>query len=294
MNMTDNLPSLKSLQAFEAVARFQSVTLAARELCVTQSAVSHQVRNLEDYLQTRLFERKGPKLLLTDYGQLLYRDMSQAISLIKRSVGGLRAAHRSATIGVLVRPHFAMNWLSKRIGKLSALYPDLDLYFHHTNEAADFSNAHIHISIEWRHIDDVEQHMKLLLRGSLTPACHPDLLHNPGLSTPATLAHHTLLHETDERAWREWLRMAGEPNLQPKRKEFYEDTNVRQQAAMVGVGVALVCPDLVAEDVVAGRLIFPFDIHLNTWSYYLIIPPDRMMIPDVERFSNWIENAVLV
>ncbi len=290
--MDGNLPPLKSLRAFEAVARHKSVTLAAQELSVTQSAVSHQIRNLEDFLQTRLFERKGPKLFLTDDGQLLYQDLSQAISLIKRSVGGLRAARQSSTIGVSVRPHFAMNWLSRRMAGLSALYPHLNLHFHHTNAPADFANPNIHVSIEWRHYNEVETHMKLLIRGDLTPACHPDLLRDPGLSTPAALAHHTLLHESDESAWREWLCVAGEPDLQPKRKEFHEDTNVRQQTAMAGAGVVLVCPALVADDVAAGRLVLPFDIHLNIWSYYLIIPPDRMMIPNVRRFANWIEQEV--
>ena len=291
MSFTDaNLPPLKSLQVFESVARYQSVTQAAQELNVTQSAVSHQIRNLEDFLQTRLFDRNGPKLSLSDDGHLLYHDLSQAITLIKHSVGALRAAHQPETIGVTVRSHFAMNWLSRRVVELSTLYPDLNLHFNHSNTPADFSDPSIHASIEWRRIDEVQAHMRLLFCGNLTPACHPDLLHTPGLKIPADLAHHTLLHESDESVWWEWLRLAGVPRIQPKRKVFYEDTNVRQQSAVAGAGVALVCPELVADDLAAGRLVLPFDIVLDTWSYYLIIPPDRLMIPNVRRFANWIES----
>ncbi len=289
-----NLPPLKSLQVFETVARNQSVTQAAQELNVTQSAVSHQIRNLEDFLQTRLFERKGPKLSLTDDGHLLFHDLSQAITLIKHSVGALRAAHQCDTIGVTVRPHFAMRWLSRRVVEFSTLYPDINLHFNHSNAPADFSDPNIHASIEWRRIDEVQDHMRLLFHGNLTPACHPDLLLTPGLVTPADLVRHTLLHESVESVWWEWLRLAGVPHLQPKRKEFYEDTNVRQQSAVAGAGVVLICPELVADDLAAGRLVLPFDIVLDTWSYYLIIPPDRLMIPNVRHFANWIERQASV
>ena len=149
------LPPLKSLRAFESVARHLSVTAAAEELKVTQSAVSHQVRNLEKSLDTQLFTRVGPKLLLTDEGNLLFADLANAFLLIKRSVGKLRAAKDGSGIGIHVRPHFAMNWLSPRAAELSAKHPRLNLHFYHSNKRADFSDPGIHASIEWRHSSEV-------------------------------------------------------------------------------------------------------------------------------------------
>ena len=286
---SDSLPPLKSLRAFEAVARHLSVTAAAEELKVTQSAVSHQVRNLEKSLDTQLFTRVGPKLLLTDKGNLLFADLANAFSLIKRSVGKLRAARDESGIGILVRPHFAMNWLSPRSAELSTQLPRLNLHFFHSNDSADFSDPSIHASIEWRHISQVTSEMLLLVPGDLTPACHPDLIRRTGLSEPADLADHTLLHETDETAWQEWLQLAGVPELNPKRKEYYEDTNVRQHTAIAGGGVVLVCPRLIQHDIATGKLVLPFDIKLDSYGYYLIISPDSRDTPQVREFARWIE-----
>ena len=128
-----------------------------------------------------------------------------------------------------------------------------------------------------------------LVPGELTPACHPDLIRRTGLSEPADLADHTLLHETDEAAWKEWLLQAGVPDLQPARKEYYEDTNVRQQTAIAGGGVVLVCPQLISQEVAEGKLVLPFDISLNSYGYYFITPPDSRGIPQVCEFARWIE-----
>ncbi|RVU32206.1 MULTISPECIES: LysR family transcriptional regulator [Neptunomonas] len=280
----------KSLLVFEAVTRNCSFTKAAEELNVTQSAISHQVKNLEEFFSIKLLDRSGPVIALTEEGQILYQDLSEAMSLVRRGVGRVKAKTAISPIGISVRPHFAMKWLSPR---LSGTQFGFDFRFYHSNSAADFSDSDIHLSIEWLHVSQVPSNAHLLVEGRLTPACHPDLLEGlEDTQSPALLERFALLHETDATSWREWLTMVGHSELQPLRNEYYSDTNVRQQAAIEKLGFALVCPELVAEDIRKGRLVCPFRHNLPSYSYYLIVPDDRMNISKVRTFVSWLKEQV--
>ncbi len=285
------LPPLNALRAFEAVARHKSFTRAAGELSVSQSAVSHQVRGLESALNLRLLSREGRSVELTREGRLLFADLSDSLARIRRALANLEAVRRATPLGVSVRPHFAMKWLAPRLSRFWQRHPGFDLRFYHTNEMADFTDAQLHVAVEWRHLSEVSADARLLIPGNLTPACGPALLTGGNRPRkPEDLRRHALLHESDERSWLEWLAAAGVPGLQPARQAFYEDTNVRQQAAKEGEGFALVCPELVADEIAAGRLVCPFDIRLETFSYYLLVPPDRFEIPNVRKFVAWLAN----
>jgi len=282
---------LNGLRAFEAVARHKSFTRAAGELNVSQSAVSHQVRGLESALNLRLLSREGRTVELTREGRLLFADLSDSLARIRRAVANLEAVRRATPLGVSVRPHFAMKWLAPRLSRFWQRHPGFDLRFYHTNELADFADAQLHVAIEWRHLSEVSADARMLVPGNLTPACGPALLESAnGPRKPEDLRRHALLHERDERSWLEWLAVAGVPGLEPARMAFYEDTNVRQQAAKEGEGFALVCPELVADEIAAGQLVCPFDIRLETYSYYVLAPQDRLEIPNVRKFVAWLAN----
>ena len=145
------LPPLKSLQAFEAAARIGSFTQAAKELNVTQSAISHQIRNLEDYFGVQLFARDGASFTLTPEGEQLFRGMTKAMALIRRSVADLKSTQKGLPVGLSVRPHFAMKWLAPRLVEFWRHNPGFDLRFHHSDQPADFSDPSLHVSIEWCH-----------------------------------------------------------------------------------------------------------------------------------------------
>ena len=280
----------KSLLVFEAVTRNSSFTRAAEELNVTQSAISHQIRNLEDYFSVKLLDRTGPGIALTPEGEILYADLSEAMALLRRGVSNLKASTSIAPLGISIRSHFAMKWLSPRLGTIDF---NSDFRFYHCNESADFSNADLQIAIEWLHKSEVPDHAQLLVEGRLTPACHPLLLENFSDPTDLELLKNFVwLHENDTTAWGEWLMLAGKPTLKPVRNEYYSDTNVRQQSVMDKQGFALVCPELVQDDIAAGRMVCPFDIHLDSYSYYLVIPPDRMNIAKVRTFVQWLNQQV--
>lgn len=283
------LPPLNGLHAFEVVARKKSFALAAKELGVTASAVSHQVRNLEQFLGVELLWRSGADISMTEEGRTLCDYLGPAFSLIREGSAGVAARTGAVPLGVSLRPHFATRWLGRRMGKLWRKLPGLDIRFLHSNDPADFSDPTIHLSIEWLHVDAVPDHARLVWAGNLTPACSPELVKGSSkLEAPADLANHKLLHEIDERSWREWLAMTGCESLQSAGKLFYQDTNVRHRAVLAGEGVALVCPTLIEDDLRDGLLVRPFDAVLDTYAYYLVVPPGRLEIPAVKPFVDWL------
>ncbi|MGH1542649.1 MAG: LysR family transcriptional regulator [Arenicella sp.] len=284
------LPSLKALQAFEAVARNNSFTLAADELNVTQSAVSHQVKHLEQVLRTTLLVRQGRSFTLSPSGKILLQHLSEAIALMKRGVAESHLAKLSIPLGVSLRSHFASKWLAPRLGSLWRDHVGFDIRFHHSNLPASVNNPGIHLSIEWLHDSEVtSEHIKLV-EGNLTPACHPTVIDAFQLAEPQDLRGCTLLHESNEESWVEWMELAGIGGLDVNRNEYYDDTNVRQQAALEGEGVVLVCPELAKDDIEAGRLVCPFKLSLSTYSYYLVLLANPDELSNVGIFRDWILN----
>lgn len=276
---------LKSILVFEAVTRNKSFTKAADELNVTQSAISHQIKNLEEYFSVKLLDRSGSSIVLTEEGDILYKDLAEAVILVRRGISSLKASTSKAPIGISVRSHFAMKWLSPHMQNANFKF---DFSFHHSNESADFSNSDIQASIEWLHKSKVPDNARLLVAGNLTPACHPAMLERFNIIEPAILEQSVLLHEKNATAWEKWLELANVPNLIPLRNEYYSDTNVRQQASIEKQGWSLVCPKMVEDDIAAGRLVCPFDLYLDGYSYYLIVPDDRMNISRVRNFVYWL------
>lgn len=283
------LPSLRSLQAFEAVARHRSFTSAADELGVSQPAVSLQVRNLEAFLKAQLISRDARTLTLTPIGRTLYNDLSKGLDIVRQSVAFAQGEIQESPLGVFLKPHFAMKWLTPRLPLFSAIYPGQVIHFIHSNGPADLNDESIHISIEFRRFDNTDQFCRLLFPGNLTPAVSPSLLNGSHpIKVPKDLENHRLLHESTERTWPEWLGVAGVPGLKPAGREFYDDTNVRQEAAIAGEGVVLVCPRLVEDDISKGRLVCPFDISIDSFSYYLRISPHAKERRSVRLFANWL------
>ncbi len=286
-------PPLNGIRAFEAVARHRSFTRAATELNVTQSAISHQVRKLEQYLGVALFHRVGNELTVTAEGMNLYPDVHEAFTLIRRSVNTLRQDLAGRPFGLWLRSHFALKWLAPRLVDFWARHPGFDLRLMHSNEPADFTNASIDMAIEWRHIDEPRNNTRLLVEGMMTPACSPALLERgPPITGPEDLRHQALLHEADTVTWQQWLDLAGVPDLKPAANHYFDDTNVRHQAVVEGQGFALVCPSLVRDDLEAGRMACPLDINLETHNYMIVYPPSGQPSLASRKFTTWLLSQV--
>src|SRR5690606_10118629 len=259
--MQNKLPPLNALRAFEAGARHLSFTKAAEELHVTQAAVSHQVKALEEHLGYTLFKRMTRKLALTDQGRSLFPVVSEAFLRIAETADNLRSAGESRTLTVSVTPSFGAKWLVYRLPRFWQKHPEIDLRVHHSIQCADLRYDDVDVAIRFGHGGWDGLASEFMLRVDYTPVCSPALLEGKHpIRRPADLRHHTLLHEDDYDGWTQWLAVAGVNDIDPRRGPVMDDATVIMQTVMDGGGVALGKPSMLGRDLAAGTLVMPFDI----------------------------------
>jgi len=288
--MRRRLPSLTALRAFEAAARHASFTRAADELAVTQTAVSHQIRGLEEDLGLKLFLRDGRRMLLTDAGRELLLPVSDAFDRIDAIADRLRRVDRDAPLTVSVLPSFAAKWLVPRLGRFQAKHPEIDVRLAAEARLADFGRDGVDVAVRagrgpWPGLT-VEQ----FLTEEMFPVCSPRLLAGlVPLERPEDLVHHILLHDDFETGWRMWLEAAGATAVQWSRGPRFSDSSMVIQAAVEGQGVALARGALASLDLAAGRLVRPFSIDLpSDYAYHLVYPPAHAERAKVAAFRAWL------
>jgi LysR family glycine cleavage system transcriptional activator len=287
--MTRRLLPLNALRAFDATSRHMRLSGAAAELHVTPSAISHLIRRLEEDLGVPLFRRVSRRLVLTETGQRLAPGVQEAFARLVKSVDEVRGDAEGGTLTVSLRPHFAVKWLTPRLSRFWEAHPEVELRLHHTIRQVDFASQEADLAIEWGRGERPALECTLLVPGKLTPVCSPALLEGAHpLRTPADLRHHTLLRETDHDSWVEWLALAGEVENAPHHNLYIDDSNVRIQAAVDGQGVELGCIALITDDLAAGRLVMPFDLTLDAFSYYVVHPRRRTLSAKTEVFRRWL------
>ena len=222
--MATRLPPLNALRTFEAAARHLSFTKAADELFVTQAAVSHQIRTLEEHLGTALFRRMNRSLMLTDEGQALLPAVREAFDLLSAGVRRVQDLCCGGVLTISTTPSIAASWLAGRIARFQALHPEVELQLSATARLVDFAREDVDCGIRHGMGDWPGLISQRLFQTALVPVCSPLLLdgRNP-LGCPGDLAHHTLLHALDDPDdWRLWLRAAGIDGVDPKRGLKFE------------------------------------------------------------------------
>lgn len=294
--MTRRLPSLNALRAFEAAARHLSFTRAAGELNVTQAAISHQIKSLEEHLGLPLFRRLNRTMMLTEEGQTLFPAVRDALDGLAEAVERLRARETGGTLTVSTLPSFAVKWLVPRMSRFQDRHPDIDLRISAKEQLADFARDGIDVAVRFGNGTWPGVRAEWLADESLTPVCSPALL--PSLQHPSDLAHATLLHEDmlplrDFPTWKTWLSAAGVTGADPTRGPRFSHTHLMLQAAMDGRGVAIGQLLIVGGDLAAGRLVEPFNFRLPTgFSYYLVYPPALAERPKVLAFRRWVTSEM--
>ena len=284
---------LNGLRAFEVVTRHLTLVGAARELHVTPSAVSHQVRNLERYFGTRLLDKSDGKLVLTREGEMLREDLQAAFGLIDRAISNVMSVTKTGSVGVSATPQFAARWLTPRLAGFWRTRPAFVLEFYHSNEAPDFSESSIDVAILLLHENEREPDDRRLLEARLTPACSPSALSSPvEHMRPVDLIHHSLLHGDGGAQWREWLGVAGVPGLEPRFYEYYQDESVRFEAMLSGEGFVLICPALFRKEIETGAVVCPFDASLGTYAFHVRVPDARLANNNVLSFIQWLSGEV--
>jgi len=288
--MRRRLPSLTALRAFEAAARHVSFTSAAEELNVTQAAVSHQVKVLEDCLGLLLFQRTPRALQLTEEGATLADVTSRSLDRLAEAIEELKATRRQQRIlTVGVTPTFGQFWLSHRLNRFWRRNPDIELRVHHSVSNIDLTkDADIAVRLgrgKWHGLE-----AEYLMQSSFAPYCSPRLLDGPiPLRSPEDLRHHTLLHAYDYELWSEWLRAAGVDGVDFERGPILDDPFVLEHAAVEGRGVALCPMSLLGDYLSDGRLIRPFDANPETeFAFYIVFVSGALKKRKVRAFRDFL------
>jgi LysR family glycine cleavage system transcriptional activator len=297
--MTARLPSLNGLRAFEAAARHLSFTRAALELNVTQTAISHQIKRLEDELGIPLFVRNNRSLALTpqarDYLPLVraaFDDLRLATERLVRKDGG-----KVLTISTLAS--LAAKWLLPRLTAFQEAHPGIDVRITTSTGLVDFSNGDVDAALRYGRGHWPGLRAEWLMADELFPVCSPALLQgSKPLRCPEDLAHHTLLHTSGgyDDDWRLWLTAAGLPAAISKQSGLSFDLIfVTIQAAIDGFGIALGRTSYVQDDIAKGRLVVPFKMALpSDAGFYLVSPEGRTDPPKLRAFRQWVKASAQV
>jgi len=292
-----NLPHLAFFQGFEAAARTLSFTKAAEELFVTQSAVSRQIKALEDNLGLKLFERRPRSLTLTEDGQSLYRIATDVLDRLQIAIDRLRAESRASQLSITTTTGFASLWLIPRLSRFTALHPDIDVRISATTDMLNLERSLIDLAIRYCKPETVPQGAVRLFGEEMIPVCSRALLHDKTrpLKRPQDLAHHTLLHfdyagaETIYMDWGTWLTALGIGELKSGGALHFSQYEQMIQAAISGQGVALGRQPLVSDLIESGALVAPFKQTLvGSRAYFIIESRLSAGKPQVREFAQWL------
>lgn len=291
------LPSIDLLRSFEAAARHLSFTKAAEELFVTQSAVSRQIKTLEEQLSVKLFLRDIRKLNLTEAGQQLHQSVDSVLKHLETTISTLVTADQSRTLGLSTTVSFSALWLIPRLGRFRSLYPLVDVRVSATSEVQDIKRNRLDMAIRYARPETVPAGARILFQEEVFAVCSHSLLcdvERP-LREPADLHKHVLLHMDDSCGdwpwymWSSWLGKMGLPQLRPAGVIRFSQYDQMIQAAIDGQGVALGRQPLVGRLLAQQRLVAPFkETHIDSGTYYLITERGAESNFDVINFINWL------
>jgi LysR family glycine cleavage system transcriptional activator len=288
--MLRRLPPLNALKAFEAAARHESFTRAAEELCVTQGAVSHQVKALEVELGIKLFNRERQRLIITEAGRDYLTVLRDAFD--RMAVGTERLIQRQSAgvLTVSTSPDFAAKWLVNRLGRFAETHPSLDLRVSATLHHVDFAREDVDLAVRhgdgnWAGLDVVR-----LCTEQLFAVCSPKLLAGrKRITKPADVRKFPLLHLDDSNAWAKWFEAAGLEGADHLHGPVLNRASMVIDAAIDGQGIALARTTLAATDLINGRLVRPFAEALRlSKAYWIVCPKATAALPKISRFRDWL------
>lgn len=291
--MTGRLPSLNGLRAFEAAARHLSFTVAASELNVTQTAISHQIRRLEEELGIRLFVRQNRSLQLTPEARDYLPGIRAAFNDLRLATDRLQRRDNDHVLTVSTLASLAAKWLLPRLSTFQEAHPDIDVRITSSTALVDFRSGSVDAAIRYGRGQWPGLRADWLTADQLFPVCSPALLTgDKPLRCPEDLANHTLLHSSGgyDDDWRLWLTAAGLPtNISKMPGITFDMILVTVQAAIDGFGVAVGRTTYVEGDIAKGRLVIPFELALPADAgFYLVSPENKADTPKLAAFRKWL------
>ncbi|WP_417624897.1 transcriptional regulator GcvA [Paremcibacter congregatus] len=290
--MKRHIPPLNALKSFEAAARMGSFRDAAEELHVSHSAVSHQIKRLEEYLETELFIRHPRSVELSKAGKKYYPVLRDAFDRIAEGTKTLLKPHQRNVLTIQTYSTFAIRWLIQRLPDFNAAYPDLQVRLNTAQSDVDFDNEDIDLAVMIGHPENSDLAYEYLFSPELFPVCAPALLSSDlGLKSPADLAKHTILQVyPSERDWEIWLSKNKVENVDLTSGINLDSYDHALKTAVRGIGVALGMQPYVKEDLDSGHLVRPFG---NTsipapGNWFMVYPKEKHANAKVNCFRGWL------
>jgi len=289
--MLRRLPPLNAVRAFDAVARHGSVTGAARELCVTQGAVSRHVTALEGWLGATLFTRAQRGVTLTAKGSAYFRTINGALDQIDFATRQMQTSPEGNLLRLKLPPTFAIRWLVPRLARFHALHPKIDVQITTSHQRADFARDDVDVAIHSEAQPPKSPGYRKLFGETLLPVCAPGLLKRGApLRVPRDLRKHVLLCSLNRpRDWPVWLAAARIRDIDGNSGLKFENAALAYQAAADQLGVMIAQAALVEDDLRTGRLVAPLALRVPTrGGYYLQFRTDQRKTKPVEVFEEWV------
>jgi DNA-binding transcriptional LysR family regulator len=296
MNMSEQqrlLPSMSMLQAFSAAARYESFTVAAAELGLTQGAISRQVRALEQQLGAELFSRVGKSVRLTAAGGRYAEEIDKALQAVRLASLDAMTQRAGGTLNLAILPTFGTRWLIPRFPDFLAAHPDITVNFATKLSPFDFKKEDLHAAIHYGRTDWPDTESTFLMKEETVPVAAPALLERQAVAAPEDLLNMPLLHlATRPRAWPDWFRDAGLDQA-PTAGMVFEEIAAAAQAAAAGLGVSLLPRFLITSELERGELAVALELPLqSSFGYYLVTPEDKTGYAPVVAFREWLLDAV--
>jgi LysR family transcriptional regulator, glycine cleavage system transcriptional activator len=304
------IPPLGSLRAFEAAARHLSFQKASEEVHVTPSAVGQQVRTLEEYLGVALFRRLPRALALTPAGEAMLPKVREGFECFAAAIAALHTPAASGVLTLGAPPTVTTRWLLPRLPAFAAAHPEVELHVTTSIGMIDRNNEQVAadaVRLDPREEDvitsirygagrDPGSRVDRIFQGSYVPVCSPNLLKGRRpLRKPEDLRFQTLIHDEGvadlkgRPAWSEWVKLEGVKGVDASRGPRFSDSALAIEAAIDGLGVALALWPLVRADVIAGRLVVPFEAAIPSgYAYYLLTPEAEANRPEIVAFRGWL------
>lgn len=290
------LPPLNAIRAFESAARQESFVAAADELHVTASAISQQVKSLEEWLGLELFIRQPRGLMLTDAGRRYLPSLTEMLDRLSDETRRLLDTRQDQSLTVTAMPSLAALWLVPRLHRFTDKHPDICVRIATSSRLMDYTREGIDVGIRYGLGNYAALHTEHLMDEDITPVCSPLLLQKgPPINSVEDLLQHRLLVDggsplpNTRICWEQWLKAFGLEDVDFSSSLAFDDTHLTTMAATAGRGIMLGRSVLIADAVASGALVRPLDIALPAGaSYHFACPEDYLDLPKIQAFRAWL------
>jgi len=285
------LPPLNALKAFDSVARHESVSHAANELCVTPGAITKQIQHLESFLGVQLFERRHREIILNEKGRIFQRAVSKALLEIQTASKNIKDSAQNSTLKIRSHTTFSIRWLIPHVPKFLSANPEISLDLTTSVDAVDFARENIDCAIRLGSGDWPNASSTKLIDNVIVPVCSPKYLKGKKIKEPKDLLMCNLLHiKRRPNDWNLWFSGLGLSEDLIPQGMMCENSEIAYSAAKEGLGIAMAQYFLVRDDIELGKLVRPVmqshDCGDNT--YYLVMPSNSQQNIYSSKFKEWI------